>query len=218
MDGTGCTPFGPPPYSTDPLSAFYSEALEVYTTVNNLTEEQLAIARFWADGPGVTGTPAGHWVRILSQVAEQHGLSLAVVAEGYAKIGIGMADAFITCWNSKYLFNLLRPITYIHAQIDPNWVIPLVTPPFPEYTSGHSTQSGAASWVLHDLLGELPYVDDTHAGVWPARSFMSFLEAADEAALSRLYGGIHYRAAIEDGVGQGRCVGETLLDKIQFVQ
>ncbi len=216
VDGTDCTPLGNPPFDTDPLSQFYSEALEVYAVTSNLTPEQLAIANFWADNPGATGTPAGHWVRILAQVAAQNELPLSLVAEGYAKIGIGMADAFITCWNCKYQFNLLRPLTYIQDEIDALWTSPVGTPPFPEYTSGHSTQSGAASWLLQDLLGLVSFTDDTHAGVHPARTFSSFLEAAEEAAISRLYGGIHYRAAIEDGIEQGRCVALTLLAAIQF--
>ncbi len=216
VDGTDCTPIGPPAFDVDPLSVFYSEALEVYVVTENLTAEQLAIAQFWADNPGATGTPAGHWVRILSQVAEQQDLSLAVAAEGFAKIGIGMHDSFVTCWNCKYLFNLLRPVTFIQDEIDPLWTSPVGTPPFPEYTSGHSTQSGAASWLLQDLLGLVSFTDDTHNGVHASRDFTSFLEAADEAAISRLYGGIHYRAAIEEGIEQGRCVALTVLSTLQF--
>ena len=216
VDGTDCTPLGHPAYDDAPLSQFYSEALEVYTVTGNLTPEQLEIAEFWADNPVATGTPAGHWVRILSQVAEQQDLVLAVAAEGFAKIGIGMHDAFVTCWNCKYLFNLLRPVTYIQAEIDAVWTSPVGTPPFPEYTSGHSTQSGAASWLLQDLLGLVTFTDDTHSGVHAPRVFTSFLEAADEASISRLYGGIHYRAAIEDGIDQGRCVALTLLSVLQF--
>lgn len=216
VDGTDCAPLGPPPFSTSTTSPFYSEALEVYVTVENLTAEQLAIAQFWADNPGATGTPAGHWIAILSQVAEQRDLTLDVTAEAFAKIGIGMADAFISCWNTKYLVNLIRPVSYIQDEIDAMFTSAVGTPPFPEYTSGHSTQSGAASVLLHDLLGEFTFVDNTHAGTFPSRSFDTFLEAADEAAISRLYGGIHYRAAIEDGVEQGRCVAETLLAAVDF--
>jgi hypothetical protein len=216
IDGADCAVLGPPAFDTNALSQFYSEALEVYTTVENLTAEQLAIAQFWADGPGATGTPAGHWIRILSQVAEDRDLSLAVTAQAFAKIGAGMADAFICCWHTKYDVNLVRPVSYIQDEIDNAWTTPIGTPAFPEYTSGHSTQSGAASWLLDDLLGSFQFVDDTHAGVHPSRTFNSFLEAADEAALSRLYGGIHYRSAIEDGIEQGRCVAQTLLATVEF--
>jgi hypothetical protein len=131
-------------------------------------------------------------------------------------VGLAVADAFITCWHTKYVDNLLRPITYIRDVIDSTWLPLLPTPPFPEYTSGHSVQSGAAATVLTDLFGPHPFTDDTHTGLFPARSFASFEEAAEQAAISRLYGGIHYRAAIDLGVEQGVCVGETILERVQF--
>jgi membrane-associated phospholipid phosphatase len=126
------------------------------------------------------------------------GSSLAAAAEAYACVGVAVCDAFIACWYWKYIDNLLRPVTYIKRLIDPEWLPPLVTPPFPEYPSGHSVQSGAAFEVLTDLFGErYAFVDRTHdtRGL-PQRSFGSFLEAAEEAAVSRLYGGIHFRSAI----------------------
>jgi hypothetical protein len=173
-----------------------------------LTREQEAVARFWSDDPGLTPSPSGHSISILTQVAGMLDVSLARAAEAYAKVGIAVADAFIACWNTKYRDNLLRPVTYIRDLIDPAWTPLLVTPPFPEYTSGHSVQSGAAAQVLADLFGDLAFVDRTHErrGL-PARSFRSFHEAAEEAAVSRLYGGIHFRAAIERGLEQGRCIG-----------
>ncbi len=216
-----CTPLPHPPYSTSPTSAFYAEALEVYDTVNAAIPSQIEIAQFWADGGG-TLTPPGHWVSILCQVSGAEDLPLDVAAEGMARIGLGVADAFISCWEMKYYFNLLRPITYIRDGAGPindaGWstVAGVGTPPFPEYTSGHSVQSGAASLLLHDLLGAVPFTDDTHSGSLPARNFSSFIEAADEAAVSRLYGGIHYRAACERGVEQGYCVAQTILDNVQF--
>lgn len=127
------------------------------------------------------------------------------------------SDAFVSCWNTKYRYNLLRPITYIQRFIDAGWnqpmlTDPLMTPPFPEYTSGHSVQTAAAAHVLTQLLGEgFAFVDDTHAARgYAPRSFNSFLEAAEEAAMSRLYGGIHFRAAIEHGLAQGACVGQRV--------
>jgi hypothetical protein len=123
------------------------------------------------------------------------------------------ADAFISCWESKYRYNLLRPVTYIREVWGlPDWLPPVNTPPFPEYTSGHSVQSGAAFQVLTDLFGEdYAMTDHTHddRGLAP-RSFVSFDEMAEEAAISRLYGGIHYRAAIDLGVAQGRCVAASI--------
>jgi hypothetical protein len=207
-DGDACSPGPPPPYSEEIGSPFYAEADECYLAAGRLTPEQEAIARFWSDDPGLTPSPSGHSISILSQVAGMLGVSLARAAEAYAKVGIAVADAFIACWNTKYRDNLLRPVTYIRGLIDPAWMPLLVTPPFPEYTSGHSVQSGAAAQVLADLFGDLAFVDRTHErrGL-PARSFRSFHEAAEEAAVSRLYGGIHFRAAIERGIEQGRCIG-----------
>jgi hypothetical protein len=213
-----CAPLPCPPYSTSPTSAFFAEALEVRDVGDNLTSDQQDIARFWADGGG-TGTPPGHWVSILEQVCVQQALTLDVAAEAFAKVGVAVADAFISCWEMKYYYNVLRPITYIQDPAgidDPTWTSFITTPPFPEFTSGHSTQSGAAALVLTDLLGAVAFTDDTHAGTWPARSFASFFQAADEAAISRLYGGIHYRAAIERGVEQGWCIGQVILDHVEF--
>jgi hypothetical protein len=215
-DGSSCAPPPPPAFSTEPGSAFYAEGLEVYESGTSLTPEQEAIARFWADNPGQTGTPPGHWIAIVGQIAAADRLSLATAAEAYARVGLAVADAFISCWNTKYAHNLLRPITYVQEVFDAAWQPLLSTPPFPEYTSGHSVQSGAAATVLTDLLGARPFTDDTHAGLFPARSFDSFEEAATEAAISRLYGGIHFRSAIAVGVEQGECVGGTILRRVQF--
>lgn len=206
--GAACSPPPPPSYSGEPGSAFYAEAYECYSAVGRLTPEQEAIARFWSDDPGQTPTPPGHSISILTQVARTLDLSLAAAAEAYAKVGIAVADAFIGCWSTKYVHSLLRPVSYIRNLIDSGWTPLLATPPFPEYTSGHSVQSGAAAQVLTNLFGEVAFVDRTHESRGlPARSFSSFHEAAEEAAVSRLYGGIHFRAAIERGLEQGRCIG-----------
>ena len=210
--GTAFPPGDHPPYSEQPGSAFHREALEVYTTVNGRTAEQDAIARFWSDDPVATATPPGHSISITTQVLRREDASLARAAEAYAKVGMAVSDAFVACWQQKYVYNLLRPVTYIQRLVDPSWLPPLVTPPFPEYPSGHSVQSGAAFQVLTDLFGDrYAFVDHTHdnRGLAP-RSFGSFLEAADEAAISRLYGGIHYRAAIVNGVAQGRAIGRAV--------
>jgi hypothetical protein len=210
--GSACPPGDHPPYSEDPSSGFYAEGLEVHQAVNNLTPDQETIARFWSDDPEATPTPPGHSISIATQVLRQEEASLARAAEVYAKVGLAVADAFIACWFQKYRYNLLRPVTYIQRLIDPNWLPLLVTPPFPEYTSGHSAQSGAAFQVLTDLFGAgHSFVDRTHDDRgFAARSFNSFLEAAQEAAISRLYGGIHYRAAILNGITQGQCIGRAV--------
>jgi hypothetical protein len=206
-------PDPPIPYSTDSTSSCFAEAYEVYGTVNALTREQLAIAHFWADDPGSTPTPSGHSLAILTAMLRREDASLADAAEAYARLGIAVADAFIACWRIKFAHNLLRPITYIRDLIDPTWgnPLPVTTPPFPEYTSGHSVQSSAAAAVLTARFGAVPFVDHTHdARGLPPRSFISFDAAAAEAAISRLYGGIHFRAAIERGLVQGRHIGERV--------
>jgi len=207
-EGAKCNPGSPPEYSEEPSSAFDAEARECYDLTTNLTADQEAIALFWSDDPVRTATPSGHWVSILTQVIESHGFRLDVAAEAYAKVGMAVADAFISCWHTKYRYNLLRPVTYIQHVVDPAWIPLLVTPPFPEYTSGHSVQSAAAARVLTQMFGHVAFTDHTHddRGLAP-RSFDSFFEAAEEAALSRLYGGIHFRSAIVKGLDQGRCVG-----------
>jgi hypothetical protein len=209
--GGECDPGPPLAYSEETSSVFFSETIECYDVVTNLSPEQRAIALFWSDDPGITSTPPGHSVSILTQVLRNRGFALDVAAEAYAKVGIAVADAFISCWSTKYRYNLLRPVTYIHRLIDPAWSSLLVTPPFPEYTSGHSVQSGASAQVLTDMFGSLAFTDHTHddRGLAP-RSFSSFFDAAEEAALSRLYGGIHFRTAIALGLEQGRCIGHEV--------
>ncbi|NBZ87057.1 vanadium-dependent haloperoxidase [Stagnihabitans tardus] len=204
----------PTPYSEEPGSQFHTEALQVYETSKTLTEEQTHIARFWADDAMLTWTPPGHWVAILMQVAEERGLDLSATVEALARMGIGQADAFIACWAAKYRFDTIRPVTYIQKVIDKAWVPILNTPPFPEYPSGHSVQSAAGATVLTALFGE-DYAFDDHSptpdGV-PERSFASFWAAADEAGISRLYGGIHFMPAITEGQKLGRCVGQFAVD------
>lgn len=208
-------PVAPPPFSTEPTSVFYAQALEVYTVANAVTEAEETIARYWSDDPGATATPPGHSISIATQVLRAEDASLALAAETYAKLGMAVHDAFVSCWKAKYTFNLIRPITYINLYMDADWEPILSTPPFPEYTSGHSVQSGAAARVLSDLFGyNYAFVDRTHAHRTDIdgspRSFDSFYDFADEAAISRLYGGIHYRAAIDVGVDQGIEIGTNI--------
>lgn len=210
--GSDCAPPPPPAYSEEPDSDFFSEAMVVFTTTNTLTAEQLEIARYWADDPFRTATPAGHSISILSQVLESEGAALGTAAEAYARLGIALADSFISCWHAKYEYNLLRPVTYIQKVIDPKWTPPLITPPFPEYPSGHSVESSAAAQALTDLFGEdYAFTDYTHEA-WglDARSFDSFTDFAEEAAVSRVYGGIHFPSAVENGLEQGNCVAQRV--------
>jgi hypothetical protein len=216
-----CAPPPPPMYATDPTSNFYALALEVYQTNLTLTDEQATIVEYWADNAGATGTPPGHWIAIVGQLARTQSLSLMAAAEACARVGLAVADAFISCWQTKYTYNLLRPVSYIQAVIDADWVPLLVTPSFPSYTSGHSTQSGAVATVLTDLFGVTAFTDTMHSdhGLTPPqtpRTFTSFDEAAAEAAVSRLYAGIHYPFDNNNGLAQGRCIGQVILDRIAF--
>jgi hypothetical protein len=216
-----CAPPPPPAYASASTSVFYANALEVYQTNLHLMDEQQTIAEYWADNPGATGTPPGHWIAIVGQLARTQSLSLMAAAEAYARVGLAVADAFISCWQTKYTYNLLRPVSYLQAVIAPDWLPLLVTPSFPSYTSGHSTQSGAVATVLTDLFGVKAFTDTTHIdhGLTPPqtpRTFNSFDEAAEEAAASRLYAGIHYPFDNDNGLAQGRCIGQVILDRISF--
>lgn len=217
-----CVAKPPLPYSEAVDSPFYRQAEEVYNTVRLLTPEQRMIALYWSDDAGRTVTPPGHVLSIATQVLQTERASLALAAETYAKVGMAVTDAFIGCWQTKYQYNRVRPISYIQLLIDPLWntptvTDPVITPPFPEYTSGHSVQSAAVAEVLTDLFGsQVAFTDHTNdrRGFLP-RTYPSFWAMANEAAMSRLYGGIHYRDAIEQGLAQGRCIGQQIL-AVQF--
>ncbi len=209
-----CPAPAPPPYSEDSASAFYKEGQEVYRIANAATQEQRQFALYWADDPAKTPTPAGHWVFIASDLLKARKATLADAAASYVRLNLAMADAFTATWKAKYKVNLLRPVTYVQLVIDSNWVPALMhTPPFPEYPSGHSSQSSAAAAVMAANFGATtPFTDNTHNDRgWGPRSFKSFKAAADEAALSRLYAGIHFRSGVEGGKVQGACVAQKVL-------
>jgi membrane-associated phospholipid phosphatase len=173
------------------------------------TQEQSLIALFWADGAG-TETPPGHWNSIAQHVASARGNSLEENARLFALLNLAMADAAICAWDAKYTYDFWRPVTAIRAGGDPTWDSYIVTPPFPDYVSGHSTFSGAASTVLAMFYGTDYLTFSTGSDFLPAvtREFHSFSAAAAEAAASRLYGGIHFRSANEDGLAAGIAIGE----------
>jgi hypothetical protein len=209
-------PPGTPPYSETPGSLFYLEGLEVYTVTTNMSAEQKTIAEFWSDDPGLTATPPGHSINIVLQVLEKENADLWEAAELLARAGMCVHDAFVSCWRTKYLTNVLRPVTYVQKVFDASWMPLLNTPPFPEYTSGHSVQSGAIAALLTSKYGDgYAFTDRTHVHRTDIngapRHFPSFNAMAQEAAISRLYGGIHYKAAIEHGNTQGRKIGEHIL-------
>lgn len=211
-----CKPVPPVPYSEDSGSPFWLQAKATYDTVNGLDAQQKKTALFWRDNPdGSTGLPSGHWMLAACIVIEQEKLNLADAAETLALLGISLADGFTSCWTEKYETNLVRPVTYIRRVIDPGWASFVNSPAFPEYTSGHSVGSGAAAETLTALLGAVPYVDDTGlVNGYQSVRYSSFWEAANEAAISRLYGGIHYPMAIEVGLTQGTAVAKKVLQRV----
>jgi len=184
----------PPPRPGEP--AFEAEVREVYDVSRTLTPEQRAIALFWADGPG-TVTPPGHWNAIALDLVQAFRLNTAQAARVFAVLNTAQADAFICIWDAKYAYWSLRPITAIRREIDPSWSPLITTPPFPSYVSGHAGTSGAAATVL--------------SAFFPSKAAQ--LHAwANEAALSRLYGGIHFPIDNEVGLALGTSVGEAALE------
>ncbi len=230
-------PIPPPPFSMEEDSQFYKETMEVYRVRQEMTEkgddsEEIAIAKFWDCNPYVSVTrghlmfatkkitPGAHWIGINKIACRMTDTDFARTVHNYTKTSIALFDGFISCWDEKFRSNLIRPETVINEYIDDSWEPVLQTPPFPEYTSGHSVVSGAAATVLTDLFGDnFAYDDDTETpfGI-PMRSFTSFNQAAEEAAISRMYGGIHYRAAIEVGIDQGRDLGAFIVDKLKMAK
>lgn len=222
-------PKPPTDYDTDKNSQWYKEVMQVYEVVKNANEEEKEIASFWDCNPYVSHhkghvmfatkkiTPGGHWIGITRIACEKTNASISTTAEAYARVSIALADGFISCWDEKYRSKLLRPETFINQHIDEEWLPLLQTPPFPEHTSGHSVISTAAGVTLTDIFGEnFSYTDDVEVEYGLSeRSFASFEEAYQEAAISRLYGGIHYMPAIEYGVEQGKSVGEFILQNLQ---
>lgn len=223
-------PERPTPFDLTKGSDFYKEIIEVYEVGNNLTDEQKEIASFWDCNPyvmNVTGhvmaatkkiTPGGHWIGIVKIAAQKANSDLMQSAEAYTLTSIALADGFISCWDEKYRSSLIRPETLINQHIDEEWLPLLQTPPFPEYTSGHSVISNAAAVALTSIYGDnFSFEDDTEVQYGlPIRSFDSFMHASEEAAISRLYGGIHYMPAIANGVTQGKALGKHIVDKLEL--
>ena len=226
-------PIPPPKFSMNKNSDFYKELVEVYEISKEITKkgdtsEEIAIAQFWDCNPYVSVTrghlmfavkkitPGAHWIGITKIAAKKEKADFNRTVFAYTKTSIAIADAFISCWDEKFRSNLVRPETLINTYFDDEWKPILQTPPFQEYTSGHSVVSGAASTVLTSIFGDnFSFSDDTELPFGlPIRSYKSFKHAADEAAISRMYGGIHYRTAVEVGVVQGRKVGELVTDKL----
>lgn len=220
-------PVPPPAFSTDKSSKFMKEVTEVFIKGNTLTEDEKNIAWFWDDNAFVMNvqghvmfadkkmTPGGHWLAITKTVSRQQKTDFYKSVQAYTLVSFALRDAFISCWDEKYRSNKIRPETVINTSLDPRWAPFLQTPPFPEYTSGHSTISAASAAVLTDLFGEnVSFTDSTeHKFGHGVRSFTSFKQAAEECSISRLYGGIHFRSGCEEGLKSGYKIGENILSK-----
>jgi hypothetical protein len=217
-------PLGPPVLSSRAWADAYNEVKAIGRADSaTRTAEQTQIARIWADGMG-TYTPPGHWNLIAAQVAQDEGNSLIANAWLFAALNLAMADAAIACWDSKFAYRFWRPVTAIRAAdtdgnpetgADPSWAPLLTTPNFPEYISGHSAFSGAAEVVLSSYFGPDVAFRTSSAGLpGVTRSYTSFRAAAEEAALSRLYGGIHFRFSNQDGYTTGRAVARHVLEAL----
>jgi hypothetical protein len=217
------------PFSKDTASVFYKHAKDVYDASKRLTTEQINMALFWDCNPFAITTsghmaigfkkisPGGHWMNIAGLACKQAHLNFDRSILVLTIEGCTLMDAFISCWDEKYRSNRIRPETYINRYIDVKWQPVLQTPPFPEFTSGHSVISNASAELLTYLLGDnFAYTDVTEIPFGSSqRAFKSFLAAADEASVSRFYGGIHYMESINSGVIEGKMVGAYVISKIK---
>jgi hypothetical protein len=209
--GDNTQPGPPTAYSEDPNSAFYQMVNSVYMASKSLTTDQKNLALFWRDVPGVT-TP-GHWLSITQQVIKQMKSPLNQAAKVYALVGISLNDAIISVWNTKYKYNLVRPVTYIQKVIgDTKWLPTIATPAHPEYASAHAVVSAAASDALTAIYGTgTSFTDHTYDYLgFPARTFANFQAIGVDAGNSRFYGGIHYQSTIDAGLIQGRAVSANI--------
>ncbi len=221
-------PVSPIPFSTNKSSAFYKLMNNVYTTTKSALKEQMEIASFWDCNPFAVDnnghlliakkkiSPGAHWMGITGIACKQANISFEKAMQINAVVAIGLMDGFIACWDEKFRSNRIRPETAIRKYIDPNWQPLLQTPPFPEYLSGHSVASATSATILTHFLGNnFRYADtvEVRFGI-PKRSFNSFNEAALEASISRLYGGIHFTDALDNGRLQGEQVGKWVIKKL----
>jgi len=233
LDSSGMfPPPGPPAYSDDKNSVFFKQAQEVYDQNKSLTAEQKTIATYWDDNPFVVVhnghmmfadkkiTPGGHWIGITSIACKQSHADAVKTAQAYALTSVALFESFITCWGVKYKYSTERPVSVINEKIDHNWLPLLQTPPFPEYTAGHSTISAASATVLTHEFGDNYAFQDTsdRKYIGLQRHFDSFNKAAAETAMSRFYGGIHFKNSSLMGAEQGKKVGEYIWQKLKLTK
>jgi PAP2 superfamily len=224
------SPPAPPVYSEDKNSPYVKQYMEVYNQNKNLTKEQIEIAKFWDDNPFVIEhnghlmfankkiTPGGHWIGITTIACKQSKASAVKTAQAYALTSIALFDSFIACWEVKYHYSYARPVTNIEEKVDHYWLPLLQTPPFPEFTAGHSTISAASATILTHEFGDNFAFQDTsdlhYIGL--QRHFGSFIKASDETAMSRFYGGIHYLNSSLTGAKQGHQIGDLIWNKLKL--
>jgi hypothetical protein len=211
------------PFSTDSTSDYYTMYKAVYDKDKTLSLEEREIAAWWGDDPTETFSPPGHSYYLATIAIENSNANISTAAEGYARVGIAVADAFINCWKTKYTYFNERPSSFVRQYIDETWVQFWPEPPFPAFPSGHAMHSAAAATVLTDLFGDsFSFTDNCHEGfrryddlrfmdlTYPARTFSSFWEAANESAYSRFLGGIHTQQDNDVAQDEGRKVGENV--------
>lgn len=222
-------------FSVEKSSPFFKEVQEVYETSQLMlkkgdSSEEMKMAQFWDCNPYVTVnqghmmfakkkiTPGGHWMGIVKIACKKANADFEKTVYANTRTSIGLFEAFISCWDEKFRSNVVRPETVINQNIDENWRPLLQTPPFPEYSSGHSVASACSAAILTDVFGDnFAYLDDTELPYGlPSRNFKSFNEAAKEAAMSRFYGGIHYKAAIVNGMAQGKNLGNFIVGQLKM--
>lgn len=221
----------PPPFDIkNPASPFYTGVFEVKTTGDNLTDEQKHIADFWDDNPfkmNVVGhvsyatkkfSPGGHWMNIVGIASKKSNADFNSTVAAYTQTAIALFDGFISCWYMKYRTNYVRPETVINKHFDPDWRPYIQTPPFPEYTSGHGVISAAVAETLTDTFGDNFFFTDTSLREFGIadRSFKSFRDAAREAGMSRVYGGIHYGFTARESYTQGELIGRLVAGRLNL--
>jgi hypothetical protein len=229
MDSANMFPPPPPPtFSKDTASQFYKMAVDVMATGNTLDSTKKWIANFWdcnsfklhVEGHAMFATkamtPVGHWMEIVGTISQNNHADFYKTAYAYTGASIGIYDAFICCWFTKYKFDVIRPETYINKYISQDWMPYLQTPPFPEYNSAHSTISSAAATVLGAIYKDNTAFRDSSEREWgwPDRSFKNSDEAAVEVSYSRFYGGIHYRNSVFTAYDQGKKIGNLVMAKL----
>ena len=215
-------------YSENKKSEYYKNALAVYNASINMDTTKKTIAQFWDCNPNISYSkghltyfihkisPGGHWILIAGQACKNLNFDEAKTAQTYTLLSVGLYEAFLSCWSEKYRSESMRPETYINRLIDAKWLPYIQTPPFPEYTSGHSVISSTSATILTQIIPQ-PYAFTDSSEMYidiPPRHFSSFKDAANEASVSRFYGGIHYMPSLDNGLKQGVAVGKLVLQKI----